>query len=117
MARTRPLSALLATLALAGCKDEGNPSPPPHASSAPLATVSAPLDVPAETGIADCDAYFRAAEACFDRGDHELQGQLRESLARYRNQLEHAETEVAKQAVGVGCAAALESLREEPGCN
>ena len=105
-------------LTVGGCKAEKDEHSS-HATSTATASAaaSAPPKARAETGIAGCDAYFRAAEACFETADDELKDQLRESIARYDNQLEQAASDVAKQAVGVGCSAAHESLKDEPACN
>lgn len=111
-------TASFAFLLLAGCKDHhgsGTSGSAPSATASP-ATSAADLRAHEPTGIADCDAYFKAAQACFPKADTDLRKRLREAVAGYDNQLEHAASDVAKQAVGVGCAAALDALKEEPAC-
>lgn len=118
MSRTKVAAACIAVALLVGACKQGDQHASTDETATPAATASAAsnLEPRAETGVAECDAYFRAAAACFAKADTELRDHLRESVDRYENQLEHATTDVAKQAVAVGCAAAHESLKEEPGC-
>ena len=102
-------------VSISGCKDASHEHAAPGASATATASATS-LGVRAKTGIAECDAYFRAAEACFEGADDDLKVRLRESMDRYDNQIEQAASDVAKQTVGIGCSAAQDSLKDEPGC-
>jgi len=112
--------ALVALISMvAACRDDAtgsSPAPTATASASAATTVAEALPPHPPTGVSDCDAYFAALHACFAKADPALRAQLLEAVERYDNQLDHAESDVAKQAVGVGCAAARDALNEEPAC-
>ncbi|MBI4702633.1 MAG: hypothetical protein HY744_16045 [Deltaproteobacteria bacterium] len=96
------LVALLAAMALVGCKKEGG-------GDKPGATGEAPSGATGSTGVKECDEYFQKLKDC--KGMPEAsKAALEQAAETMRKSIAAAPNDAAKQAMAEGCKQGMAGL-------
>jgi hypothetical protein len=105
----------------AGCRGDAHESA--HATSvaasstqrAPAASATVALVAPSATGVDACDRLFAATVACAAKPTAD-RTELGDTIEQYQTQLRAAQSDIARQSVAIGCAAAERALADDPRC-